>query len=78
MDSDTLLLRPLDDLWSLFAQLSSNQFMALVPEDRADEPGKGIAWYKHKAKFPHYGEFGMVIFDSDNIMMYIIEIIFYV
>ena len=56
LDTDTLFLRPPEELWSYFQKFSSKQVAGLVNE--CDENQK-FCWYKHHAKHPYVKPYGV-------------------
>ncbi|XP_045473386.1 glucoside xylosyltransferase 1 [Harmonia axyridis] len=55
MDTDTLFLTPVEDVWDHFYKMNSSQMAALAPEH--EEPN--VAWYNRFAKHPYYGKLGV-------------------
>uniref|UniRef100_A0A1B6CX52 UDP-D-xylose:beta-D-glucoside alpha-1,3-D-xylosyltransferase n=2 Tax=Clastoptera arizonana TaxID=38151 RepID=A0A1B6CX52_9HEMI len=55
VDTDTLFLAPLDDIWSYFKAMNSSQMAALAPEH--EDPNTG--WYNRFARHPFYGKLGV-------------------
>ncbi|KAL8566193.1 hypothetical protein ACOMHN_034769 [Nucella lapillus] len=49
LDSDTLLLSPVEEVWSVFGQFEAQQMIAAAPETQSKWGG----WYKHNAKTPY-------------------------
>lgn len=58
MDTDTLFLTPVEDVWDHFYKMNSSQMAALAPEH--EEPN--VAWYNRFAKHPYYGKLGKAAF----------------
>lgn len=54
VDTDTLFLKPVDDLWSEFTKFNDSQISAMAAED--DNPN--VSWYPRFAKHPFYGKYG--------------------
>jgi UDP-xylose:glucoside alpha-1,3-xylosyltransferase len=54
VDTDTLFLGPLEDVWRHFDLMNSSQMAALTPEH--EDPNTG--WYNRFAKHPYYGRLG--------------------
>ncbi|XP_072929851.1 glucoside xylosyltransferase 1 [Epargyreus clarus] len=55
VDTDTLFLGPVDELWHSFSQFNSSQISAMTLED--DNPN--VSWYPRFAKHPFYGRYGL-------------------
>ncbi|KAL0819616.1 hypothetical protein ABMA28_007698 [Loxostege sticticalis] len=55
VDTDTLFLGPVDELWNFFSHFNSSQISAMTLED--DNPN--ISWYPRFAKHPFYGKYGL-------------------
>ncbi|EFA10174.2 glucoside xylosyltransferase 2 [Tribolium castaneum] len=55
MDTDTLFLTPVENIWSYFHKMNSSQMAALAPEH--EDPNVG--WYNRFAKHPFYGKLGV-------------------
>ncbi|XP_069677720.1 glucoside xylosyltransferase 1 isoform X2 [Periplaneta americana] len=55
VDTDTLFLGPLEDVWRHFDLMNSTQMAALTPEH--EDPNTG--WYNRFAKHPYYGPLGV-------------------
>lgn len=55
MDTDTLFLTPVENIWSYFYKMNSSQMAALAPEH--EDPNVG--WYNRFAKHPYYGKLGI-------------------
>lgn len=60
VDTDTIFLGPVDDLWGFFSHFNDTQISAMTLED--DNPN--ISWYPRFAKHPFYGKYGTIIFSS--------------
>lgn len=56
VDTDTLFLAPLDDIWSHFQAMNESQMAALAPEH--EDPNTG--WYNRFARHPFYGKLGTI------------------
>lgn len=54
VDTDTLFLGPVEELWQFFTKFNSIQISAMTLED--DNPN--ISWYPRFAKHPFYGKYG--------------------
>ncbi|XP_063233315.1 glucoside xylosyltransferase 1 isoform X2 [Bacillus rossius redtenbacheri] len=54
VDTDTLFLGPLRDVWDHFRLMNASQMAALSPEH--EEPNAG--WYNRFARHPYYGKLG--------------------
>ncbi|KAL4718764.1 hypothetical protein ACJJTC_003361, partial [Scirpophaga incertulas] len=55
VDTDTLFLGPIDELWDKFTKFNSSQISAMALED--DNPN--VSWYPRFAKHPFYGKYGL-------------------
>ncbi|XP_064422346.1 glucoside xylosyltransferase 2 isoform X2 [Latimeria chalumnae] len=55
VDTDTLFLRPVDDIWSFLKQFNSTQLAAMAPEHEIPK----IGWYSRFARHPYYGVTGV-------------------
>uniref|UniRef100_A0A1B6HKJ2 UDP-D-xylose:beta-D-glucoside alpha-1,3-D-xylosyltransferase n=1 Tax=Homalodisca liturata TaxID=320908 RepID=A0A1B6HKJ2_9HEMI len=55
VDTDTLFLGPLEEVWLHFSRMNSSQMAALAPEH--EDPNTG--WYNRFARHPYYGELGV-------------------
>lgn len=55
VDTDTLFLSPVEDVWKHFQYMNSSQLAALAPEH--EDPN--IGWYNRFAKHPYYGKLGI-------------------
>ncbi|KPI92277.1 Glucoside xylosyltransferase 1 [Papilio xuthus] len=55
VDTDTLFLKPVDDLWNEFSKFNDSQISAMAAED--DNPN--VSWYPRFAKHPFYGKYGL-------------------
>ncbi|CAH0594271.1 unnamed protein product [Chrysodeixis includens] len=55
VDTDTLFLGPVEELWQFFRKFNSIQISAMTLED--DNPN--ISWYPRFAKHPFYGKYGL-------------------
>lgn len=54
MDTDTLFLTPVENVWEHFHRFNASQMAALAPEH--EDPNVG--WYNRFAKHPYYGKLG--------------------
>ena len=55
MDIDTLLLRPVEDIWNQFKNFDSSQLASMAPEGEE----KSLTWYPRFARHPYVGKNGM-------------------
>ncbi|VVC91532.1 unnamed protein product, partial [Leptidea sinapis] len=55
VDTDTLFLGPVEELWNKFSKFNQSQISAMTLED--DNPN--VSWYPRFAKHPFYGKFGL-------------------
>ncbi|XP_053614083.1 glucoside xylosyltransferase 1-like isoform X2 [Plodia interpunctella] len=55
VDTDTLFLGPIDDLWSYFSKFNTSQLTAMAIEDE----NPNVSWYPRFAKHPFYGKTGL-------------------
>ncbi|XP_054289330.1 glucoside xylosyltransferase 1-like isoform X1 [Macrosteles quadrilineatus] len=55
VDTDTLFLTQLEDIWQHFHHMNSSQMAALAPEH--EDPNTG--WYNRFARHPYYGKLGV-------------------
>lgn len=55
MDTDVLLLRPVEDLWNHFKHFDSVQLASMAPEH--EEPA--LSWYPRFARHPFFGKNGV-------------------
>jgi UDP-xylose:glucoside alpha-1,3-xylosyltransferase len=55
MDTDNLVLRPIEDVWQHFSSFNSTQLAAVSPEGEVP----GLNWYKRFAQHPYYGQLGI-------------------
>ncbi|XP_045453273.1 glucoside xylosyltransferase 1-like [Melitaea cinxia] len=55
VDTDTLFLGPVDELWDAFGKFNESQISAMTLED--DNPN--VSWYPRFAKHPFYGKYGL-------------------
>lgn len=60
VDTDTLFLGPVDELWQFFYKFNQSQISGLAIED--DNPN--ISWYPRFAKHPFYGKYGKLYIQS--------------
>lgn len=56
VDTDTLFLRSLDDLWAFFNVMNSSHIASLTPE----QEDAAIGWYNRFARHPYYGKLGEI------------------
>lgn len=54
MDTDTLFLSNVEDVWKHFSLMNSSQLAAMVPEHE----DMNVGWYNRFAKHPYYGKLG--------------------
>lgn len=54
VDTDTLFLTPVEDVWKYFSKMNSSQMAAVAPEH--EDPNVG--WYNRFARHPYYGKLG--------------------
>ncbi|XP_071442741.1 glucoside xylosyltransferase 1-like [Hetaerina americana] len=55
VDTDTLFLAPLEEIWEHFSKMNSSQMAALTPEHEDHATG----WYNRFARHPYYGPLGV-------------------
>lgn len=55
VDTDTLFLSPITDIWKFFGKFNETQIAALAPEHE----DKNIGWYNRFARHPFYGQLGV-------------------
>ena len=55
MDSDSLFLSEVSDIWDHFEKFNSSQLAGMIPEHQDKHDG----WYKKFARHPYYGELGL-------------------
>ncbi|XP_046396531.1 glucoside xylosyltransferase 1 [Ischnura elegans] len=55
VDTDTLFLAPLEEIWEHFSRMNSSQMAALTPEHEDHATG----WYNRFARHPYYGPLGV-------------------
>lgn len=55
MDTDTLLLRPVEDIWDHFKNFDSWQLASMAPESEETS----LSWYPRFARHPFVGKNGM-------------------
>lgn len=55
VDTDVLLLRPVEDVWEIFKNFNKTQIAGLAPEGQVDATG----WYNRFALHPYYGRLGV-------------------
>ncbi|XP_045776174.1 glucoside xylosyltransferase 1 [Maniola jurtina] len=55
VDTDTLFLGPVEELWQAFTKMNRSQMSAMTLED--DNPN--VSWYPRFAKHPFYGKYGL-------------------
>lgn len=58
VDTDTLFLTPVENVWEHFHKFNASQMAALAPEH--EDPNVG--WYNRFAKHPYYGKLGKSVF----------------
>lgn len=54
VDTDTLFLTPVEEVWKYFGKMNSSQMAAVAPEH--EDPNVG--WYNRFARHPYYGKLG--------------------
>lgn len=54
IDTDVLVLRPVQDIWKHFEEFNSTQMVAVAPETES----KNAGWYNRFARHPYYGPLG--------------------
>ncbi|XP_052867386.1 glucoside xylosyltransferase 2 [Anopheles cruzii] len=55
VDSDTVFLSPVQEIWGLFQSFNASQFAGMAPEHE----DKNAGWYNRFARHPYYGELGV-------------------
>lgn len=55
VDTDTLFLSPVSDIWHFFSEFNSTQIAGLSPEHE----DRNVGWYNRFAKHPFYGPMGL-------------------
>ncbi|XP_021186385.3 glucoside xylosyltransferase 1 [Helicoverpa armigera] len=55
VDTDTLFLGPVEELWHFFTQFNTTQISAMSLEDE----NPNVSWYPRFAKHPFYGKYGL-------------------
>ena len=55
LDTDTLVLSPLEQIWRHFSEFNSTQLAAMAPEGQVP----GLNWYHRFARHPFYGTLGL-------------------
>ncbi|XP_067946064.1 glucoside xylosyltransferase 2-like [Watersipora subatra] len=55
IDTDILLMRPVQDVWDHFKHFNSSQLAAVAPEHESASAG----WYNRFARHPYYGRLGI-------------------
>ena len=55
VDTDVLILRPAEDIWSHFKLFNKTQLAALTAEHEVE----AIGWYNRFAQHPYYGKTGL-------------------
>ncbi|KAF6032428.1 GXYLT1 [Bugula neritina] len=55
IDTDILLMRPVQDIWAHFAKFNSSQLAAVAPEHESPNAG----WYNRFARHPYFGKLGI-------------------
>lgn len=58
VDTDTIFLSPVNQIWQLFNQFNSSQIAGLSPEHE----DKNVGWYNRFARHPFYGALGRCIY----------------
>lgn len=55
LDTDTLFLTPVSEIWDFFKKFNSSQIAGLSPEHE----DKNVGWYNRFARHPFYGPMGV-------------------
>ncbi|XP_002136434.3 glucoside xylosyltransferase 2 isoform X1 [Drosophila pseudoobscura] len=55
VDTDTLFLSPISEIWAFFKKFNDSQMAALTPEHE----NENIGWYNRFARHPFYGRLGV-------------------
>uniref|UniRef100_A0AAG5DQY3 UDP-D-xylose:beta-D-glucoside alpha-1,3-D-xylosyltransferase n=1 Tax=Anopheles atroparvus TaxID=41427 RepID=A0AAG5DQY3_ANOAO len=55
VDSDTVFLSPVQEIWSMLHSFNASQFAGMAPEHE----DKNAGWYNRFARHPYYGELGV-------------------
>ncbi|XP_053675771.1 glucoside xylosyltransferase 1 isoform X2 [Anopheles nili] len=55
VDSDTVFLSPVQEIWAMFQNFNTSQFAGMAPEHEDTNAG----WYNRFARHPYYGELGV-------------------
>lgn len=55
LDTDTLFISPVYDVWKFFQDFNSTQIAALSPEHEDENVG----WYNRFSRHPYYGKLGV-------------------
>ncbi|XP_035909729.1 glucoside xylosyltransferase 2 [Anopheles stephensi] len=55
VDSDTVFLSPVQEIWAKFQNFNASQFAGMAPEHEDTNAG----WYNRFARHPYYGELGV-------------------
>ncbi len=55
VDTDVIVIQPVEDLWKVLSSFSAEQFAALARENEEDSPD---GWYKYHSRSPFYGTTG--------------------
>uniref|UniRef100_A0A182Q7K0 UDP-D-xylose:beta-D-glucoside alpha-1,3-D-xylosyltransferase n=1 Tax=Anopheles farauti TaxID=69004 RepID=A0A182Q7K0_9DIPT len=55
VDSDTVFLSPVQEIWAMFQSFNASQFAGMAPEHEDTNAG----WYNRFARHPYYGELGV-------------------
>lgn len=55
VDTDTLFLTPVSEIWHFFSKFNSTQIAGLSPEHE----DRNVGWYNRFAKHPYYGPMGL-------------------
>ncbi|XP_035782884.1 glucoside xylosyltransferase 1-like isoform X3 [Anopheles albimanus] len=55
IDSDTIFLSSVQEIWGLFQEFNASQFAGMAPEHE----DKNAGWYNRFARHPYYGDLGV-------------------
>ena len=55
VDTDVLILRPVEEMWNFFKEFNKTQVAGLAPEAEV----AAIGWYNRFARHPYYGPLGV-------------------
>ena len=55
MDTDCIVLRPVEHIWQHFAHFDSKQLAVMAPESEVE----ALGWYNRFARHPYYGKLGV-------------------